>query len=61
MREWLEGSWDNVKEGSRYTDNEWVSEMVAACRMAAEGKELGTQGLKGGNYLKCGYTCVFYK
>lgn len=31
---------------------QWASEVVAAHRMAAKGKEFGTEGLKGGKYVR---------
>lgn len=46
-------------EGSRYAGDEWVTEVVAACRIALGGEVSGTQGLKGGKYLKYGYTGYF--
>lgn len=42
------------QEGSRYTGDEWVTEVAAAHRMASEEEESGTQGLKRGNYLNYG-------
>ena len=49
------------QEESRYAGDEWVTEVVAPCRMASEGQESGTQGLKEGKYLKYGCTGIFYK
>lgn len=50
-----------MQEGSRFTGDDWVTEVVVAYRKTMEEKESSTQGLKVEKCLKYGCRGIFYE